>query len=204
MIRKTTIAVLLAAAAHAQDAAPRHELGLTLGTLRGGDRGTGAAALQLGSGTALQANYGVRVAGGSAAALYAEFHFLASPQRLVSSANAALTRDVATIYATPGLRVKFAPKARVSPYAVIGAGYALYEHSLLTLGGQPNGAPRLTHRGTAMFGGGVDVGVWRWLAIRGEVRDFYSGSPSYNTPAIRGGQHNVVAGGGFVLRFGGR
>jgi hypothetical protein len=47
----------------------------------------------------------------------------------------------------------------------------------------------------------VDVRVWRWIALRGEIRDFYAGSPSYNLPGLGGGQHNLVAGGGFVLRF---
>jgi hypothetical protein len=51
------------------------------------------------------------------------------------------------------------------------------------------------------FGGGVDVAVWRWLGLRGEIRDYYSASPTYNLASIRGGQHNVVAGGGIVLRF---
>ncbi|MDX2154189.1 MAG: hypothetical protein SFV54_25840 [Bryobacteraceae bacterium] len=200
MKRSIVFVVLVTAGAAAQEIPPRHEIGLTLGTLRGVER----QGISLGSGTALQANYGVRIAGTSPVALYAEFHFLANPQRRIESGIAAATRDVATIYATPGIRVKFAPLARVSPYAVVGGGYALYEQSLLDIGGRPNAAPRLTHRGTFMFGGGADVRVWRWLAVRGEVRDFYSGNPTYNVPGITGGQHNVVAGGGFVLRFGGR
>jgi hypothetical protein len=53
-----------------------------------------------------------------------------------------------------------------------------------------------------MFGGGADFPVWQWLGFRVEVRDFYTGSPSFNTP-ISGGQHNVVAGGGLVFTFGG-
>lgn len=39
------------------------------------------------------------------------------------------------------------------------------------------------------------------LTLRAEIRDFYGGSPAYNTRAISGGQHKVVAGGGLVLRF---
>jgi hypothetical protein len=44
--------------------------------------------------------------------------------------------------------------------------------------------------------------LWRWIGARGEIRDFYTGSPAYNLPGITGGQHNVVAGGGFVLKWG--
>jgi hypothetical protein len=48
---------------------------------------------------------------------------------------------------------------------------------------------------------GGDVRVWRWVALRGEARDFYSGSPDYNVASLSGGQHNVFAGGAIVLRW---
>jgi len=192
---RTLFVSLFALAAAAQET-PRHEIGLTLGSLRGASR----EGLELGSGMALQANYGLRLWSNSRAAVYGEFHFLANPQRVVTSASGVATRDVATIYATPGVRVKFAPEARVSPYFVVGGGYALYEQSLLTIDGRPNPASRLTHKGAVMFGGGVDAKLWRFIGVRGEIRDFYGGNPSYNLPQS-GGQHNVVVGGGFVLRF---
>ena len=52
------------------------------------------------------------------------------------------------------------------------------------------------------FGGGVGTRLWRWIGLRFEIRDFYTGSPAYNLPNLGGGQHNVVAGGGFVLKWG--
>ena len=195
------LAVAAAASLPAQEAAPRHELGLTLGRRQPLSRGNGSTGLELQSGTALQANYGYRLIGGDKAALYGEVHFLSTPQQQVSSANTALTRDVATIFLTPGVRVKFMPARAVSPYLAIGAGWALFEHSKLTLGGSPNPAPRTVSHGVVSYGGGVDVKVWRWLGARGELRDFYAGSPSYNAAGLRGGQHNVVVGGGIVLRF---
>ena len=59
-------------------------------------------------------------------------------------------------------------------------GYALCEQSTLTLGGRANSASRYIHRGLSQFGGGVDVGVLRWLGFRLEVRDFYTGKPALN------------------------
>ena len=177
--------------------APRHEIGLTLGRQFGVSRG----GLDLQSGQALQANYGYRFTGGEKAALYGEVHFLATPQQQVSSVNTAATRDVATTFLTPGVRVKFVPTRAVSPYLAAGAGWALFEHSKLTMGGSPNPAPRTASHGVINFGGGVDVKLWRWLGLRGEIRDFYAGSPAYNVASLRGGQHNIVMGGGFVLRF---
>src|SRR5262249_13366151 len=65
-----------------------------------------------------------------------------------------------------------------------------------------NRAPHNLYRGALDFGGGADVKFWRRIGLRGEIRDFYSGSPAYSTPGVTGGQHNVVAGGGFVLKRG--
>ena len=129
-------------------------------------------------------------------------HFLANGLREISSRNLAATRDVATIFVTPGVRFRFAPIGRFSPYATVGAGYALYEQSFFRIDGASNEAARFTHRGAFMFGGGVDVPVWRRIAIRFEGRDFYTGNPSFNTPVSGSGQHNLVVGGGFVVSWG--
>ena len=182
--------------------AQRHEIGLTLGRFTPLERAGGGLRLDLGGGTALQANYGFRLIEGRMASLYTEVHFLASPQRLVSSPEVALTRDVASLYAIPGLRLKFLPGSRISPYAVVGVGVAWYEQSTKVLSGALNGAPREAIRGALDFGGGFDLPLWRFIGVRAEVRDFYTGSLAYNTGAIAGGQHNVVLGGGFILKLG--
>jgi opacity protein-like surface antigen len=183
--------------------AQKQELGLTLGRLSGPTRSTAnGVEIESGSGTALQANYGYRFAKTGAWSWIGEVHFLANGLREFESSNQAVTRDVATIYVTPGLRVKYTGLGRIQPYGTIGGGYALHEQSLNQINGQPNSAPRFTHRGTFAYGGGVDIPVWRWIGARFEVRDFYSGNPSFNVPVRGSGQHNVVVGGGFVLLFG--
>jgi hypothetical protein len=196
-------ALLTASAGFSQQSGwtPKHEIGLTLGGFLTTDRKASSGQLTLGTGTDFQANYGYKLAEGAKAALYGEVHFLANPQRLVTSTDQSLTRDVATIYVTPGVRVKFLPRAAISPYLAAGGGYAVYEQSLNRLDGMANMAPRTIHRGAFDFGGGVDVRFWRFIGLRVEIRDFYTGSPAYNTASLSGGQHNVVAGGGFILRF---
>ncbi|MBI2689831.1 MAG: hypothetical protein HYX27_26290 [Acidobacteria bacterium] len=174
-------------------AAQNQELGLLLGNLRGID------SPKLGSGTALQANYAIRLASAGPLKVFGGVNFLANPQRKVTSANPVVIRDVATIYLTPELKVKLGER-RLQPYAFLGAGLAVYEHSNLTTGGSPNPGPRTTNTGTFTYGGGADVRVIRWFALRGELRDNYSGAPVYNIPA--GKQHNVSITGGFVLRWG--
>jgi hypothetical protein len=181
--------------------AQQHEIGLTLGYLAGPTRSSSLGALELGGGPAFQANYGYRLIGGSRTALYGEVHFLANPLREIESINPSATRDVSTLYVTPGIRFKFLPEASVSPYAVVGGGYGLYEQSLKQIDGEPNPAPRFTHRGVINFGGGVDFKVWRFMGGRWEIRDFYSGNPSFNAPVSSSGQHNIVVGGGFTLKF---
>jgi opacity protein-like surface antigen len=179
--------------------AQKHELAFTLGSTAN-DLKT-AANIRTTSGKALQVNYGYRFWGNGTVAISGEIHMLANPQRQVSGASF-LTRDFASLYLTPGIRVKLNPKGFIQPYGVAGGGYALYEQSTTTIGGAPNPVPRHTTRGALQYGGGVDIPVLKWIGIRGEVRDFFTGSPLLNTPSQRRGVHNVVASGGFVLRFG--
>jgi hypothetical protein len=135
-------------------------------------------------------------------ALYGEINFVASPTaREITTSVSTATHDFASLYITPGIRVKFRPASKISPYAEVGGGYADYEQSLTQLDGRPNPAPRQLARGVFDFGAGVDVHVWRFVALRGEARDFYTGSPNYNITSISGGQHNIVATGAFVLRW---
>jgi opacity protein-like surface antigen len=180
--------------------APTNELAFGLGGIPALSR-SDTPSLDAGSGVAFQVNYGRRFLNGKNVALYGEINFLASPLRDVSSSVTTATKNFASLYLTPGIRVKFRPASRVSPYAVVGGGYADYEQSTTRIDGQPNSASRELARGVFDFGAGVDVRVWRFVAIRGEARDFYTGSPGYNVAAISGGQHNVTATGAFVLRW---
>jgi opacity protein-like surface antigen len=196
-----TLFLLPAALCLAQeDAAHKNELAFGLGGIPTLSR-SDSPSLDAGSGVAFQVNYGRRILGGDKWALYGEINFLASPLREVSSSVTTATHDFASLYLTPGIRVKFRPSSRISPYAVVGGGYADYEQSFTRIDGRPNQASRQLARGVFDFGAGIDVRVWRFVALRGEARDFYTGAPDYNIASIPGGQHNVVATGGFVLRW---
>ena len=73
---------------------------------------------------AFQVNYGRRFFTNNKVALYGEINFLASPLRNVSSSVTTATRDFSSLYLTPGIRAKFLPASRVSPYVLVGGGYA--------------------------------------------------------------------------------
>jgi opacity protein-like surface antigen len=184
-----------------QELAPKNELGFTLGGIPSLSRSTSQQSLDLGAGTAFGVNYARRFVSGKKVALYGEVNLLASPLRDVSSNIGSATKNFASLYVTPGVRLKFFPTSRISPYAVVGGGYGDYEQSTTLRDGQPNPASRQLARGVFDFGAGVDVHVWRWVALRGEARDFYTGAPAYNLASISGGQHNVAISGGFVLRW---
>lgn len=191
----------LALPAMAADPA-RHEIGLTLGRLISQDKSSGGTKFNLDGGNGMQANYGYRLFNGEIVAIYGEVHMLANPQRRITSLSGGLTRDVASLFITPGVRVKFAPKKAVSLYFAVGGGWSVFEHSKLTQAGAPNPAPRSTTGSVFDYGGGVDVEVWRFFGLRGEIRDFYSNSPTYNLASLPGRQHNVVLSGGFTLNSG--
>jgi hypothetical protein len=69
------------------------------------------------------------------------------------------------------------------------------------LNGQPNPASRQVARGVFDFGAGLDLRIFKWVALRGEARDYFTGAPAYNLAGITGGQHNLQISGGFVLRW---
>ena len=201
---KIRLALLLssfAAACFAQeDSAHKNELAFGLGGIPAMSR-SDTPSLDAGPSVAFQVNYGRRFLSGHKVALYGELNFLASPLRDVSSSVSTATRDFASLYLTPGIRLKFSPASRISPYALVGGGYADYEQSTTRIDGRPNPVSRQLARGVFDFGAGIDVRLWRFIALRGEARDFYGGAPAYNVAAISGGQHNVVATGGFVMQW---
>ena len=154
-----------------EDTAPTNELAFGLGGIPALSR-SNTPSVDGGSGVAFQVNYGRRFLSDTKVALYGEINFVASPLRDVSSSVTTATQDFASLYLTPGIRVKFKPASRVSPHAVVGGGYADYEQSTTRIDGQPNSVSRELARGVFDFGAGVDVRVWRFVALRGEARDF--------------------------------
>lgn len=159
-----------------------------------------AGSAQISGDISLGVNYGHRLLGEKLAALYGEIEFVALPNRSLTAASAIVPRNYASLYVTPGFRLKFLPGARLSPWLAAGGGYALYEESAQLSNGQKT-TNKFLNRGVFDFGGGVDYKLFRFLGLRGEVRDFLSGNPNLNVALSGSTQHNVVASGGISLRF---
>lgn len=148
----------------------------------------------------LEANYGYRFLHAKAVALYGEIEFVALPNRSVTTATAIVPKNYASLFVAPGLRLKFSPAARLSPWVAIGGGYALFQQSTEFSNGR-NTTDKFLNRGVFDFGGGVDYTLFRFFGLRAEVRDLVSGNPNLNVALSSGTQHNVISSGGVIVRF---
>ena len=192
------VTALVAAPARAQN----QELTFSLGGIPGQTRSSQSSAgtAQISADRSFGINYGHRFLDAKIAALYGEVEFVAIPNRGVTSATATVPQNYASLYLAPGLRLKFLPSSRLSPWAAIGGGYALYQQSAKFSNGQ-NDTNKFLNRGVFDYGGGLDFRLFRFIGLRAEVRDFLSGNPDLNVKLNSSTQHNVVPSGGLILRF---
>jgi opacity protein-like surface antigen len=195
-------AVTVPAKAQSQEPGQNQELTFSIGGIPGQTRSFqgSAGATQISADRSFGINYGYRFAGTKIAALFGEIEFAAIPNRALTAASATVPQNYASLYLTPGVRLKFLPGSRVSPWAAIGGGYGLYQQSTQLSNGQ-NTTNKFLNRGVFEYGGGLDYRLFRFIGLRGEVRDFFSGNPNLNAPLNSNTQHNVVASGGIILRF---
>jgi opacity protein-like surface antigen len=102
-----------------------------------------------------------------------------------------------SFFFTPGLKVRFgAPLVPVAPYVVAGVGFAHYNTNNDVLFGNNSST-----NAAWSIGGGLDMKVAPFFSIRGEVRDFISGTPDIAAITQSGRTHNVVPQVGLVFRF---
>jgi hypothetical protein len=124
------------------------------------------------------------------------------PRMNLNLAKNAVPKDIGALFVTPSLRVNMFANDSVSPWVSVGGGYGRFRYApVLEFGGLPNPGPSGTNTGVVQFGAGLDVWYWNTWGFRGEVRDFYSGEPSYNVDTNRSRQHNYYVGVGVIHRF---
>jgi hypothetical protein len=117
MKKNLALLLLFAAVCTAQESVDhKNELAFGLGGIPALSQ-SDSPSLGAGSGIAYEVNYGRRLLKGHLVALFGEINFVASPSRDVSGAVGTATHDFASLYVTPGIRVKFRPSSRISPYA---------------------------------------------------------------------------------------
>ena len=150
--------------------------------------------------------YARRITDMGPVALYVEIPVVRQPDHDldVTTNNRSLglfgTGRTAATFLTPSLRIQFLPKGRISPWITGGYGFAHLS--------QDFSSSKRT-KGAAQFGGGIDVRMLPHLAIRGELRDFWTGGMLQSGPvatltqgtALTSHIQHIYAGGGVVLKF---
>jgi hypothetical protein len=146
----------------------------------------------------LEGTLGFRILNAKVASLHVELPIagISSQGLTFSTAPSTVVDHLSSTFITPSLRVKILSSAPVSPWFSVGGGWAHYS---LDSGGSSSKA-------ALQYGGGLDFKTGLpLLAFRVEVRDFLTPTPDLNSISLvdSGGlkRHNVLAGGGIVLRF---
>jgi len=111
--------------------------------------------ISFGSGVTFQATFAHRLARLKTAAIYFELPFATAPNIPVSSDNRAVPANYASLFVTPGVRLKFRPNAKIAPWLAAGGGYARFDESAEQQNGLANPGRIGANRGAAQFGGGA-------------------------------------------------
>lgn len=146
----------------------------------------------------LEGALGVRLFDAKLASLHAELPIAGIPSQnlTVNSTFSTVVDHLSTVFITPGVRLKLLPIAHISPWVSVGGGWARYSIASGTS----------TSKAALQYGGGLDFKTGLpLLGFRAEVRDFVTGNTTFGvipgTTASGLHHHNVLAGGGIVLRF---
>ena len=159
--------------------------------------------LHFGNGLTFEVDYGRHIMGNGLNRLTFEvpavFNF---DQDLQFGANV-VPANYRSYFVTPAIRANAFATTGVSPWVSIGGGVGRFSpSSQLEFGGKnPNGG---STTGVFQLGLGLDVRLWRSFSLRGEVRDFWSGTPDLGVTTGKSRQHNFNAGGGIIWHFGKR
>jgi hypothetical protein len=158
-----------------------------------------------GKGLSFEIDYACRLLGTEIYAVSAEVPAMFNLDEDLGSGGDVVPSGYRQIFVTPAVRLNLFPETKVSPWVSFGGGFGHFTESskLNYYGVNPGGS---TSSGVVQGGLGLDVNPFqrrfRHFSIRGEVRDFYSGTPSLplaNTGKTR--QHNYFVGAGLTWHF---
>ncbi|MFZ0760070.1 MAG: hypothetical protein WAM69_08990, partial [Candidatus Sulfotelmatobacter sp.] len=154
-----------------------------------------------GKGLTFEVNYSRRLFSAPAFAISGEVPVVFNLDEDLNSGGNVVPTGYKQIFVTPSARLNLFPQTAVSPWVSLGGGFAHFSEDKSLIYGGTN--PGVSSTSGVMQGGfGLDVKVYHSLSIRGEVRDFWSGTP--NLPLADTGktrQHNYFVGGGVVWHF---
>ncbi len=150
------------------------------------------------SAAAIEGTIGYRVLSVPLVSAYVELPVVGTLNSHVTSLGLASSASYSALFVAPGVKVKLAPGFFLSPWVAAGGGLA---HFSGNSGVFLSGGSGSSNSGVFDVGGGLDAKIAPFVSLRGEVRDFYSGSLGLNLVTFNENLHNVVATAGLVLRF---
>ena len=158
-----------------------------------------------GNGLTFEVNYSRQFFGTSIYAVSGEVPAVFNLDEDLNSGGDVVPIDYKQIFVTPSLRLNLFPATAVSPWVSFGGGFGRFSENktLIYSGKNPGGS---STSGVMQGGLGLDVSPFQRrfsrFSFRGEVRDFWSGTPDLplaNTGKTR--QHNFFVGGGVIWHF---
>ncbi len=160
-------------------------------------------ALSFGHNVAFQGTYARKFFSSPLLSLSLEVPVVGATSISVKTSNTAVLppNNYSALYFTPGLRLTAFSLAGISPWVSVGGGLARFGPNGHLVDGTVNPNSNAANAGAIQFGGGVDLKFLPYLALRGEVRDFYSAIPVLNTGSTTDRAHNVIVSGGLVFHF---
>jgi hypothetical protein len=180
--------------------AQKNEVALIAGAKITPTVGSGTNETQFATTFAFEANYATQLAHVPAVALHLEIPALFTPSTDITTSNLTTLNSYSSFFITPALRLKLVPGSPFSPWVSAGGGMVHFNPGSTTQGGTTINTHSVT-KGAVQAGVGADIHPPLLpLAFRMEVRDFYTGLPDLNTVGIKV-RHNLMVGGGIVLRF---
>jgi hypothetical protein len=204
MLKKIVVVLLFSLALVTHAFAQSNELGIVIGSTFSPDNTLSPITFQLcpinnlncgdvrsHSGLTFEGVFAHRIFNAHIGGAYLEFPLVGTTDRSVTRGN--LVQDFSSIFFTPSLKLKLNVPV-VSPFVSVGGGFAHFSP-----GSSPLGPPTTSSSSQGAFqaGGGLDLTTpVPHLALRGEIREFFTGKPDF-TPS----RHNLLVGGGLVLRF---
>jgi Outer membrane protein beta-barrel domain len=203
LLTAAAVVIILVASAAAQ----KNELAGIVGRTFISDQGINGATfdnpfVHFGNAVTFQANYSRYLMSGGITRLSFEVPFAFSPDVDLNSGTNAVPENYKFFFVTPSARVNIFANTRVSPWISGGGGYGRFAESSDALYFGSNTGQKGTNTGVVQYGAGLDVRVWTKFSIRGEFRDFWSGTPHLNVDTGKSRQHNFFVGAGIVWHFG--
>ena len=188
-MKKSAFLAMLLLLACLPSLAQSNELAIT-----GGGQFSSNDFFNTGASWAVGANYAHRIAGVPFLGLYFEIPVVVAPKSVIHITSS----DYSSLFVTPGLKLKFAPSFLISPYVAGGVGVARFHTSATS-----TTSDQTSTKAVFDIGGGLDFKIAPYFSARAEVRDFYSGLPSFDliSSGLSGRQNNVVPQVGLVFRF---